>query len=300
MRAEANRLAALHWYGALTRQGFHPLLTASNGKGGYHLRVLLAEAIDAARVYHFLCRLTLDHRTAGLDRPPEQFPKQSDVRKCAKGLGNWLRLPGRHHRRDYWSEVWAGTRWLDGHAAIDHLLTLTGDDPALIPDVPPPSIPPVTRRRHYAAGDNLSVRIDAYLRRLPHLAEGQGRDDVAFHFAAFLVRDLALSDAVALDWLERWDAANRPPKGRDRLAEIVTSAHAYGTRSIGCGLDPERPRYDRHGHRILTLQRPYRGLLRPDASCCEVDGYDAIVAERVRQSRRTRIADQPGGQKSAG
>src|SRR5262249_7597795 len=87
VRAEANRLCALHWYGELVRQGFRPLLTASNGEGGYHLRVLLAEAIDAARVFHFLRWLTADYRKIGLSKAPEQFPKQADVRKCAKGLG---------------------------------------------------------------------------------------------------------------------------------------------------------------------------------------------------------------------
>ena len=213
VRAEANRLAAQHWYDEMVRRGHRPLLTASNGAGGYHLRILLAEAIDAARVYHFLRRLTTDHRTVGLDRAAEQFPKQADVRRCKKGLGNWLRLPGRHHKRPYWSEVWDRSRWLAGHAAIDFMLALTGDDPGLVPDVPP-SLPVIRRPyRPPHASDNLSARIAAYLRRLPNLAEGQGRDDVAFHFAAFLVRDLSLSDSIALDWLERWDAGNSPPKG---------------------------------------------------------------------------------------
>jgi hypothetical protein len=65
---------------------------------------------------------------------------------------------------------------------------------------------------------------------------------VAFGFAAFLVRDLALTDDVALDWLSRWDAGNRPPKGRDRLVEIIQSAHAYGQRPVGCGIDRELER----------------------------------------------------------
>jgi hypothetical protein len=251
-RAEANRLVALHWYDVLWRMGFRPLLCGSNGKGGYHLRVLLAAAIDAARVFHFLRRLTADHRAVGLDKPPEQFPKQADVRRCAKGLGNWIRLPGGHHKRDYWSEIWDGSRWLAGHDAIDFLLSLAGDDPALIPAVPPPTLKrTVTRVRHYANGDNLSARIAAYLRHLPNLVAGEGRDDVAYRFAAWLVRDMDVADSIALDWLERWDQGNAPPKGREALAEILKNAHAYGQHAVGCGLTPERPRYDRHGHRIL-------------------------------------------------
>ncbi len=251
-RAEANRLAARHWYDALTRQGFRPLLTASNGQGGYHLRVLLAEPIDAARVFHFFRALTADHRRLALDKPPEQFPKQADVRRCAKGLGNWIRLPGRHPKRDFWSEIWNGTRWLAGHDAIDFMLGLSGDDPALIPDVPP--LQPILRTyrpRPAGHGDNLSARIAAYLRRLPNLAAGQGRDDVAYAFACFLVRDLAVADGIALDWLRRWDAGNSPPKGDEALATILKNARAYGQKLIGCGLPAGQPRYDRHGHRIL-------------------------------------------------
>jgi hypothetical protein len=253
-RGKANRLAALHWYGDLVRRGFHPLLTSSNGKGGYHLRVLLADTLDAARVYHFLRHLTADHRRLGLDRPPEQFPKQADVRRCAKGLGNWLRLPGRHHRRGFWSEVWDGARWLAGDAAIDFILSLTGDDPDLVPEVPPPAPPPPRRScRTPVAGDNLSALIAAYMRRLPNLAEGQGRDDIAFRFAAWMVRDLDLPDHIALPWLEAWDSGNSPPKGRECLAAIIKNARAYGQRPLGCGQQPDRPRYDRHGHRILRV-----------------------------------------------
>jgi len=217
-RAEVNRFAALHWYNSLVSLGFYPLLTGSNGKGGYHLRLLLAEGIDAGRIFHFLRQLTADHRLIGLDKPPETFPKQEDVRKCVKGLGNWIRLPGRHHKREYWSVVWDGSRWLSGHAAIDFILSLPGDDPRLIPTHNPKA-----------------ATIRAYLSKVPHGAEGSGRDDRAFTAAAFLVRDMALSDAEALPWLEEWDAGNFPPKGRERLIEIIKNAHAYGRNGYGSG-----------------------------------------------------------------
>jgi hypothetical protein len=264
-RAEANRLAALHWYGVLMRQGFRPLLYESNGRGGYHLRVLLAEPVPAERLFHFVRRLVADHRQHRLAQPPEAFPKQADVRRCAKRLGNWLRLPGRHPKRDFWSRVWDGSSWLAGSDAAQFMLTLRGDSPALVPAVPPPAPKPSPPRRtcHHGlagtaagaatAGGNLPARIAAYLRRLPNLGEGEGRDDIAFKFAAFLVRDLGLADSTALAWLERWDAGNRPPKGKERLAEIVQAAHDYGQHAIGSGLPPEQPRYDRHGHRILRV-----------------------------------------------
>jgi hypothetical protein len=145
-RAEVNLSAALHWYRRLTALGFHPLLTESNGRGGFHLRVLLAEPIPADRLFRFLKSLTSDHARLGLPRAAEQFPKQPDVRRCAKGLGNWLRLPGRHHKRDFWSRVWDGGRCLDGAEAIAFILTLKGDQAGRVPDVPPPA--PPARRWH--------------------------------------------------------------------------------------------------------------------------------------------------------
>jgi hypothetical protein len=243
VRAEANLTAALAWYRRLVHLGFGPLLTNSNGAGGYHLRVLLAKSIDAARIYHFMRSLRADHRHYGLDKPPEAFPKQADVRKCSKGLGNWLRVPGRHHKRLYWSEVWDGFRWLEGMDAVDYILDLAGDDPDLIPELPAAEPEPqrdTTGRSHQFTGGNLATYIGNYMRRLPNLAEGEGRDDVAFNFASFLVRDLKRTDAIALAWLERWDENNKPPKGTDRLKEIIKNAHTYGQRSYGSGLSSGR------------------------------------------------------------
>lgn len=217
---ETNLAAALHWYGALAGQGFRPLLTESNGNGGYHLRVLLAGPVPADRVFWFLRQLTRDYRALGLESRPETFPKQSDVRKCKKGFGNWLRVIGRHHKRDHWSTVWDGSRWLSGDDAIDYLLALTVDPPTLIP-----------------ADIEWQFRIGEYMATLPHLGEGQGRDDVAFNFLAFLARDLKLPDDYAVEWAARWDAGNRPPKGPERLREILASVHAYGQRDYGHGLN---------------------------------------------------------------
>jgi hypothetical protein len=83
------------------------------------------------------------------------------------------------------------------------------------------------------------------------LSEGQGRDGVAYHFAAFLVRDLQLPDHEALNWLIRWDAGNLPPKGQERLVEILANAHAYGTNAYGSGLS-WRPK---HGSPSIRTRR---------------------------------------------
>jgi hypothetical protein len=97
-----------------------------------HLRVLLAEPVSSEEMFAFLGWLTADYADYGLDRPPERFPKQPRLDQVTCKLGNWLRLPGRHHTRPYWSEVWDGTRWLEGHAAIAHILALVPCSPDLL------------------------------------------------------------------------------------------------------------------------------------------------------------------------
>jgi hypothetical protein len=241
---ETTLAAALHWFDRLCRLGFRPLLTESNGKGGYHLRVVFLGPAPSARVFSLMRWLAADHAALGLAAPPECFPKQPSVAPPGQSgqYGNWLRLPGRHHTRAYWGRVWDSERWLGDGRAIDYSLGLRGDDPGLIPAGLPPPRPlprPVSPGKRVwaspAAGGSLSARISAYVARLPHRAEGQGRDDVAYNLAAFLGRDLALSDETALAWLDRWDQGNSPPKGAGRLREILADAHKYGKRPLGCG-----------------------------------------------------------------
>jgi hypothetical protein len=249
---EVNLRAALAWYDRLVAMGFRPLLTDSNGKGGYHLLLLLAEPAPTPRVHHYLKDLVADHAAHGMARPPELFPKQPQVTE-RNPFGNWLRVPGRHHTRDHHSRVWDGAGWLSGGKAVERILALGGDPTALVPELPPvppvPSRPPKPVRPMQvcyslpSAGGDVTSRVRAYLARLPHLGEGQGRDDVAYQFACWLVRDLALADEVALAWLARWDAGNRPPKGEARLREILDSAHHYGRHAYGAGSGgyPTRP-----------------------------------------------------------
>jgi hypothetical protein len=244
--AEVNFRAARAWWERLREMGFRPLLWDSNGSGGYHLDLLLAEPIATPRLYHFLRALVSDHAAHELPKPPECFPTQPSI---APGrYGNWVRLIGRHHTRDFWARVWGGSRWLEGAEAVAFVLALKGDPPSLVPEAPTPSLgvaaragkaatPASPQRRPTPArlGENRSARAAAYLAKLPNLGEGQGRDDVAYNFAAFLVRDLGLCDEFALGWLERWDVNNTPRKGEGRLREIIASAHAYGRRPYGAG-----------------------------------------------------------------
>jgi hypothetical protein len=128
----ANERFAMGVYAELAGLGFRPLLYESNGKGGYHVRALSADAVAGGVLFAFgrwLVRAFQDH---GFARPPETFPKQPRLDDETR-FGNWLRLPGRHHKRDFWPRVWDGVSWLDGPAAVRHVLSLTGDPAELIP-----------------------------------------------------------------------------------------------------------------------------------------------------------------------
>jgi hypothetical protein len=140
----ANRRAALAWLAVLVALGFRPLLSDSNGRGGFHLLVIFRRPIPAALAYAFLRWLTRDFAAHGFPKRPECFPKQP--RLGGLGFGNWLRVVGRHYKHDHWSRVWDGERWLDGAAAVDFILRLDGDEPGRIPaEARREEAPPVRR-----------------------------------------------------------------------------------------------------------------------------------------------------------
>ena len=251
---KVNLSAAVAWYEKLRSYGLSPLLTDSNGKGGYHLLVIFRVPIPSADAFILGKWLVSDYSIHGLDAPPETFPKQP---KIGTGkFGNWLRLPGRHHTSEHWSRVWDGERWLEGAEAAEFMPTLQGDDPALLPwdeirGTPKPEAAKTARKFTVKASNgeaSLRKRITDYMDKLPNLREGQGRDDVAFTFAAWLTRDMQQTDADALPWLEIWDLGNNPPKGRERLAEIVKNARAYGRNSVGCALNAQPSTNGRAGN----------------------------------------------------
>jgi hypothetical protein len=130
--AAANAKAAFGWHEELQRRGFHPLLLDSNGAGGFHVLVVLSEPAASQRVHAFATGFVQDYAARGLAQAPEVFPKQPDVNEQRR-YGNWWRLPGRHHTRDHWTKVWDGTAWLEDQAAVDAILSVTGDSPDLIP-----------------------------------------------------------------------------------------------------------------------------------------------------------------------
>lgn len=126
-----------------------PIIEDSNGRGGYHVWVLWSEPIPAELAYRFAKWIK------GRAGAPEieSFPKQPNIGPERK-YGNWLRIFGRHHRRDHWSRIYDqdSETWLCGGGAVAALLSATRNDQALLDDVLPilprlePTRPPVWLR----------------------------------------------------------------------------------------------------------------------------------------------------------
>jgi hypothetical protein len=146
---ESNLRAGEAWHGVLIRLGFHPVLLDSNGNGGYRLYLIFDKPIRTASARRLGLWLIRDWRERGLAGEPECFPKQEEVTPKGSGsgsFGNWVRLPGRHHKRPHWSRVWNSERWLEGDEAINAILATTGDDPRLIPEAAITITDPPARR----------------------------------------------------------------------------------------------------------------------------------------------------------
>jgi hypothetical protein len=233
----ANLRAALARYDRLVALGFRPLLYASNAPpryGRFHLLAIFDEPVPTVRVFSFLQWLVSAQGQYGV--VVETFPKQRFVPEG--GYGSWLRLVGRHHSRDFWPSVWSGTTWLQGPPAVAHILTITGDDPGLIPPEALPKVQlnvriiPIHHHHHRGGGAPVDVRVRAYARRLPRLGAGQGRHRVAYGFAAWLLRDLGLGERAALSYLAMWDSTNAVTLGDLELSKIAASAVKYGRRPL--------------------------------------------------------------------
>ena len=106
--AAANAKAAFGWHADLQQRGFHPLLLDSNGRGGYHLLVVLSEPVASQRVHAFATQFVQDYAHARACPGSGGLP-QAARRERATPLRQLGRLPGRHHTRDHWTKVWDGT-----------------------------------------------------------------------------------------------------------------------------------------------------------------------------------------------
>lgn len=130
----SNEAFALRWYEKAKSVGLLPLVYDSNGNGGFHGVVFFSDPkpyVPGPVLYGLALWLADEFKQFGFVKRPETYPKQRTLPK--EGYGNWLRVIGRHHSRDFWPRVWNGSTWLEGEVAVAHVLSIGRSDSALIP-----------------------------------------------------------------------------------------------------------------------------------------------------------------------
>lgn len=100
--AERNHATAMTIADRVRRHGLTPYVFDSNGHGGYHVWAVLPEPTPSENAFALGKEIA-----AGLSI--ETFPKQPRIREG--GYGNWIRLPGKHPKRDHWSRLWTDHGW---------------------------------------------------------------------------------------------------------------------------------------------------------------------------------------------
>lgn len=132
-----NFYFAITVFKRLRKLGYHPILTDSNHRGGFHIEVAFDGLIECWKSRAIGIAVTHDWATYGFASPVEVFPKS--IGETEKGIGGWLRMVGHHHKCPHWSMVWDmdNPGWLDGYPAVDFLLHHTKmstyrDDPLIL------------------------------------------------------------------------------------------------------------------------------------------------------------------------
>lgn len=106
----ANMKPALEIAARIRAIGLTPYIFDSNGKGGLHVWAVFKQPRKTHQVFE------LARRLAGVICC-EAFPKQPHVEPGR--YGNWLRLPGKHYKRNYWSRLLTEQGWASADETID-------------------------------------------------------------------------------------------------------------------------------------------------------------------------------------
>lgn len=112
---DANMEPALELAARIRAIGLVPYIFDSNGKGGLHVWVVFKRARKTHRVFELARRLRGD-----IDC--EAFPKQDYVESGR--FGNWVRLPGRHHKRNHWSRLLTPQGWASADETVDAIVEM--------------------------------------------------------------------------------------------------------------------------------------------------------------------------------
>jgi len=201
--ADQNLACALYVSKLMAEFGLHPVVFDSNGKGGYWVRAFFKKPIPGAVARWLGDWIKERIRDRGLP-DFEWFPKQAEL-TLACPYGNWIRLPGKHHKRDHWTRI-AGSapdEWLEGEAAVRRLIAIAGDDPKRLLDSYKEAQPAGTKtssRTCAGAGTRDAPDLETLREALAALP-----DDVVIDYDSWLHVGMALHHWDRDAGLELWD-----------------------------------------------------------------------------------------------
>ncbi len=247
----ANARMASRVVASLIPMGLPFRVEDSDGRGGLHIWILFGRKAPQAWAFRFGKYLVRDFADCGLARPPESFPKASE--HSGMRCGNFVRLPGLHHKREHWSRIWSPEegRWLGPDEGIESLLSFRGDPKIdLAPLIPADFVPAAKKVAQAKAGSRPALPAGA-TSAFPAQVDGEPAEVAMARSAIASLGVDAFEDYE--DWirlgmalkplgdagLELWaDASESSPKypGYDELeAKWWTLREAQGPREIGLG-----------------------------------------------------------------
>ena len=211
----------------LRELGFQPLIEDSDGKGGIHVWLFFSSRIPASVAFHFARWVVRDHKDYGVEKI-ECFPKQPSVQKTKKRCGNYIRTPGKHHKRDHWSRFWGTEDWLSLTDSVQLLLSLDGCDPTLIPALEVDesaviaSIPDVSLVTN---DQDVFNRMRQHVSTTPGAIAGEHGHDVTFRMACDLLRGFGkVSIQQVMPIFKDWNAKCSPPWSDEELQHKLEDA----------------------------------------------------------------------------
>jgi hypothetical protein len=204
-----------------------PVIFDSNGAGGYWVRAFFRKPIPAQAAFWFANLISSALAENGMP-DVEIFPKQAQV-TIHTPYGNFMRVPGKHHKRDHWTKIRDLDRkvWLEGEAAARALIRIKGDDPAELLKAFEAAQPQQLKSRRRSApdvnGQPDEAKVSAALAHYPN-------SDV--HYDEWLGVGMALNDwdsqgglALWLDW-----------SGQSKKFDEATTRRKWDSFSPGGGL----------------------------------------------------------------
>lgn len=182
----------------LNAKGLSHIIEDSNGKGGIHIWCIFNGPAPSPDIF----LLAQDIATAA-GVACECFPKQAKASETSEGYGNYLRLPGKHYKRDHWSRVWNGTEWLREDAAIQHMMQTPLNPTDKIPPAPlePEAFAPANAAIHSNDPDKDIQVATAALNHIPN----------TFHYDDWLRVGMILKDVAGdsgFELFNQWSATN--------------------------------------------------------------------------------------------